>query len=351
VGAVWVIAGVDCIDFGMNALGGIILSWVLSPLLAGVMAVLLYLLTDCFIVRGGDPVVCAIDAFGGIFFGSVFMTTALVLLTSKVTADVLSTPVALVTSIGIAAVATLIGTRLITVPLLQDAAHRIHESVHRRGFMQLMEGELMEGDKQHGGCGHIQMKTNEHDTSDDAIECVREKGESSQDEIKDVETVFKYLLVFTATLESFAHGSNDTANATAAFSLIYNVYSQGRQSCSNNASSVWVLVTAGFFVALGVVLCGHHVIDTMGRKLVAITFRRGWCIEFASTATVLLASVCKLPISSTHCQVGAVVAVGLMADGPNDVNWLLVGRIMATWIVCLPVAGLISALVTHMMLR
>jgi phosphate/sulfate permease len=119
--------------------------------------------------------------------------------------------------------------------------------------------------------------------------------------------------VITACLESFSHGSNDTANASAAFSFIYDVYATNGRSCADSSSGgsagdaqgspAWILAVAGFFVAMGVVLVGHRVIATMGSRLVHVSFQRGWCIEFSSAATVLLASVAGLPISSTHCQV------------------------------------------------
>ena len=68
----------------------------------------------------------------------------------------------------------------------------------------------------------------------------------------DATFMFKYLLVFTAALESFAHGSNDTANATGPFSAVYLTYSQGLDDCSKPETPVWIMAVAGFGVFLGV---------------------------------------------------------------------------------------------------
>ena len=76
--------------------------------------------------------------------------------------------------------------------------------------------------------------------------------------------VFAFALVFVATLESFAHGANDTANATAPLSAVWGIYHGGRGTCGNAAVPLWILAAAGFFVFLGVVTFGRRVIDTVG---------------------------------------------------------------------------------------
>ena len=91
---------------------------------------------------------------------------------------------------------------------------------------------------------------------------------------------------------------------------------------------------------------GHRVIRTIGKELTDINYQRGFCIEFASTLTVVLATVLEMPVSTTHCQVGAVVFVGAAAFGPGSVRWGLFGRIVLTWVLTLPIAGLTAAAVT-----
>lgn len=157
---------------------------------------------------------------------------------------------------------------------------------------------------------------------------------------------FRYLLVFNACLESFAHGSNDTANATGAFSAVYQTYLDGFSRCDKTDSPVWVMMAAGFFVFLGFYSFGRRVIMTMGKGLVAIDYHRGFWIEFGSTLSVIIATLLAFPISTTHCQVGAVCFVGWYEFGRDKVAWSLLGKIALTWIITLPLAGGIGAFMT-----
>lgn len=91
---------------------------------------------------------------------------------------------------------------------------------------------------------------------------------------------------------------------------------------------------------------GYRVIRTIGKELTLINYQRGFCIEFASTLTVVIATFMEMPVSTTHCQVGAVVFVGAAAFGPTKVAWGLFGRIVLTWVLTLPIAALIAAAVT-----
>ena len=83
-------------------------------------------------------------------------------------------------------------------------------------------------------------------------------------------------------------------------------------------------------------------IQTIGKDIVAIDFHRGWCIEFASTTTVVIATLLEVPVSTTHCQIGAVTAVGIVAFGRNSVHWNLIGKIVASWVLTLPLSGLLA---------
>eukprot|EP01026_Neomeris_dumetosa_P063650 TRINITY_DN60432_c0_g1_i1.p2 TRINITY_DN60432_c0_g1~~TRINITY_DN60432_c0_g1_i1.p2 ORF type:complete len:125 (+),score=9.09 TRINITY_DN60432_c0_g1_i1:175-549(+) len=110
----------------------------------------------------------------------------------------------------------------------------------------------------------------------------------------------------------------------------------------------WVMAIAGLCVWLGVATFGYRVIKTMGVNLVELNYMRGFCIELASTMTVVLATSLPfaLPVSTTHCQVGAVVFVGMYAEGIFKVNWNLFLRIFLSWVLTLPFAGLIAAYIT-----
>ena len=60
--------------------------------------------------------------------------------------------------------------------------------------------------------------------------------------------------------------------------------------------------------------------------------------------TVVIATMLELPVSTTHCQIGAVTAVGVAAFGYGKIQWKLLGKIVASWVLTLPFAGLLSAI-------
>lgn len=74
------------------------------------------------------------------------------------------------------------------------------------------------------------------------------------------------------------------------------------------------------------------------QDLTDIDYLRGWTVEFASTAAVLVATVLGLPVSTTHCQIYAVAAVGIANFGPREVSWGLIMMIMCTWMLVIPLS-------------
>jgi sodium-dependent phosphate transporter len=100
-------------------------------------------------------------------------------------------------------------------------------------------------------------------------------------------------------------------------------------------------------VALGVATFGYRVIKTIGSKLTCIDFHKGFYIEWASAMATMIATLLELPVSTTHCQVGAIIGVGLVTwqQRVGVVDWRLFGKIFLTWVLTLPIAGGISAVI------
>jgi len=105
---------------------------------------------------------------------------------------------------------------------------------------------------------------------------------------------------------------------------------------------VWILFLGGAGLVIGLATWGYKIIDRMGRQMTKITPSRGACIELGSTAAVIIASRLGLPVSTTHCQVGSVFAVGIL-DGVNNVNHKILLYTVFSWIATLPAAGLCCA--------
>ncbi|KAK2841043.1 hypothetical protein Q7C36_012622 [Tachysurus vachellii] len=160
--------------------------------------------------------------------------------------------------------------------------------------------------------------------------------------------LFHFLQILTACFGSFAHGGNDVSNAIGPLVALWMIYDQGGVM-QDAATPIWLLLYGGIGICAGLWVWGRRVIQTMGKDLTPITPSSGFTIELASAVTVVLASNIGLPISTTHCKVGSVVAVGWLRS-QKAVDWHLFRNIFLAWFVTVPVAGLFSAAVMALMI-
>ena len=158
-----------------------------------------------------------------------------------------------------------------------------------------------------------------------------------------VEKVFAVLMVFTACAMAFAHGSNDVANAVGPLAAIANVVQSGGQIAAKSTMPWWILLLGGVGIVSGLAMLGYKVIETVGRNITELTPSRGFAAELAAATTVVIASGTGLPISTTHTLVGAVLGVGL-ARGLSAIDLGVVGRIVISWVITLPVGAGLSIL-------
>ncbi|WNC73477.1 anion permease [Thalassotalea psychrophila] len=155
-----------------------------------------------------------------------------------------------------------------------------------------------------------------------------------------VEKVFAVLMVITACGMAFAHGSNDVANAIGPLAAVVSIVGSNGEIASTSALAWWILPLGGIGIVAGLALFGHKVIATIGKGITHLTPSRGFAAELAAACTVVVASGTGLPISTTQTLVGAVLGVG-MARGIAAINLGVVRNIVVSWVVTLPVgAGL-----------
>ncbi|KAJ8339084.1 hypothetical protein SKAU_G00358700 [Synaphobranchus kaupii] len=166
------------------------------------------------------------------------------------------------------------------------------------------------------------------------------EGDDAAEDRPEVSLLFQFLQILTACFGSFAHGGNDVSNAIGPLVAIWLVYDTGKVVGSN--TPIWLLLYGGVGICLGLWVWGRRVIQTMGRDLTPITPSSGFSIELASAVTVVVASNIGLPVSTTHCKVGSVVAVGWLRSR-KAVDWHLFRNIFMAWFVTVPISGLISA--------
>ena len=156
-----------------------------------------------------------------------------------------------------------------------------------------------------------------------------------------VERVFAVLMIFTACSMAFAHGSNDVANAIGPLAAVNSIVQSGGMFETESALPMWILLLGGFGIVSGLAMWGYRVIETIGRNITELTPSRGFAAELAAATTVVIASGTGIPVSTTHTLVGAVLGVGV-ARGIGALNLRIVGKIFLSWIVTLPVGALLS---------
>ncbi len=152
--------------------------------------------------------------------------------------------------------------------------------------------------------------------------------------------VFRYLQIITACFVAFAHGSNDVANAVGPMAAIYAVMTTGAITMKSEVP-MWMLLVGGTGIVIGLATWGYKVIATIGTKITEMTPTRGFSAEFGAALTIILGSKLGLPLSTTHVLVGAVIGVGF-ARGIAGLNLGVVRSIGQSWIITLPFCAILS---------
>ena len=286
VGFAAVGVGIDAVHWGK--VGTIVMSWVVSPLIAGFIAYFVYVSVQVLILRQEDPLERAKRYVPVYIFLAAFTITLMTILKGlKHVGLTISIANAYLLAITIALVISSIGAfairRIKPDPKLEKRQH-----------------------------------------------------------FYTVERVFAVLMIVTACSMAFAHGSNDVANAIGPLAAVISIAQTGVVG-AKSAIPIWVLALGGGGIVIGLATYGRRVIATVGHKITQLTPSRGFAAELAAATTIVIASGTGIPISTTHTLVGAVLGVGL-ARGIEAIDLRVVGRIFVSWIVTIP-AGAFLAIV------
>jgi len=272
--------GIDAVNWGK--VWQIVLSWVTSPLISGALAFVIFQITRRLILDREDPL-AATKRIGPFFYFYVVFIISLVTLFKglKNTPIDLDLPRAMMASVALGGVGYVVGYVILTRirPGARDPSHRFSQ----------------------------------------------------------VERIFVALQILTACAVAFAHGSNDVANAIGPLAAVVSVVDGG--AVANKAPvQPWMLAVGGFGIVVGLATWGYRVMETVGKKITELTPSRGFAAELAAATTIVLASRLGIPISTTHTLVGAVLGVGL-ARGIGALDLRVVGQIVASWVLTLPIAA------------
>ena len=138
-------------------------------------------------------------------------------------------------------------------------------------------------------------------------------SKSIENSRESVNTLFTIPLIFAAALLSFAHGANDVANAIGPLAAINDAVVNGGIS-SKAEIPLWVMGVGALGIALGLALYGPKLIKTVGSEITELDQIRAFSIAMAASITVIIASQLGLPVSSTHIAIGGVFGVGFLRE-------------------------------------
>ncbi len=284
------IVGFGAVGVGMDVVhwskvGQIVLSWVSSPLLAGVIAYGIFQFTRVMILDRSKPL-DHVRKLGPLFFFFVFFIIGLVTLFKglKTLSLDLDFPEALLASTLLGLLGAGIGAFFI----------------HRVG-----------------------------------------RGEVNPDHRFDqVERVFVVLQILTACAVAFAHGSNDVANSIGPLAAISSAVS-GSEIAARAPVAPWMLAIGGIGIVVGLATWGYRVMETVGKRITELTPSRGFAAELAAATTIVIASRLGIPVSTTHTLVGAVLGVGI-ARGIGAIDLRVVGSIIVSWVATLPISAVLA---------
>ncbi|PVA07244.1 inorganic phosphate transporter [Thalassorhabdomicrobium marinisediminis] len=202
------------------------------------------------------------------------------------------------------------------------------------------------------------------------IPVIRKQSEGLENRNKSLKVLFGIPLVVSAALLSFAHGANDVANAVGPLAAIVQV-SQSGDFTSAFSIPIWVMVIGAFGISFGLFLFGPKLIRMVGSQITKLNPMRAYCVALSAAITVIIASWLGLPVSSTHIAVGGVFGVGFyrewdaerrlrnaraaMPDRPvysaeERQRRKLVRRshvltILAAWVITVPAAAILSGVI------
>ncbi len=142
---------------------------------------------------------------------------------------------------------------------------------------------------------------------------IRKRALSLKNSRESINILFTVPLIFSAALLSFAHGANDVANAIGPLAAINDAIMTGGIS-SKAEIPLWVMAVGATGIAIGLALYGPKLIRTVGSEITELDQMRAFSVAMAASITVIIASQLGLPVSSTHIAVGGIFGVGFLRE-------------------------------------
>jgi PiT family inorganic phosphate transporter len=281
------VLGFGLVSVGMSAInwkvvGYVMLSWIISPVLGGVISFVIFTVIKNYILSSSEPI-DKTRRLGPYFVGIVFF--------------------------------------VLTLAIIYKGLKNLHLDLP---FLEATLISLLVG-----SAGFVIASV-----------VMRQYEEKNSDPYFQVEQLASPLQVLAACFKAFSHGANDVANAIGPVAAIVAVI-RTSQVTQEVSIPPWLLLAGGIGLAVGAYVWGKGVMETVGEKITVITPTRGFSAEFGTAVTVLLCSRLGMPVSTTHVAVGNIIGVGL-ARGISAINLIVIKKIFYAWIISVPAAGVFS---------
>ncbi|CAB3398465.1 unnamed protein product [Caenorhabditis bovis] len=317
------------------AIAKIVASWFVSPALSGFISSCLYLIVDHLVLRQKNPVEHGLRLLPAFYFVCLGFNAIMIFWDGSQLLHFNEIPIwgVFIIAVGVGLIAAAF-SHFVMKPRIQrkiQSADATPPTIADIAFSDLESAK---------------STTSPPTDADETTNAMRRfvawlLPDRNRQDGPSITQMFATIQVFTACFAGFAHGAQDVSNAVAPLAALISIY-RYKSTSQSEAVPIYVLLYGVLAICIGLWTLGHRVIRTVGTRMSEINPASGFCIEFGAAMTALLASKLGLPISTTHCLVGSVVAVGSLRSG-EGVKWSIFRNVVISWVVTLPVAGLISA--------
>ncbi|MAR51379.1 MAG: hypothetical protein CML42_09665 [Rhodobacteraceae bacterium] len=314
----------------VGGVGGIVLSWFLSPLFSAIIAAIVFYILRMFVLRHNFESNRINWTYPFLIGSTMFINCFFIIYKGAKGLGLDKTPLSVAFGVS-TSVGVFFGMLSVPfVPIIKNAITNKHES----NEIELTDitNEFTENSKE------LNIK------NDKELESVINIHKNAEQFDKKTEDTFRYLQIFTAICDSFSHGANDVANAIGPFAAMWAIYNSTDLSKKNDmeGDAYWILGLGGIGIAVGLFLYGYRITNAIGTKLIKVTPSRGVAIELASALVIITGSRLKIPLSTTHCQIGATVGVGALEDPKKcgGINCKIFLKTALGWVItCFVVGG------------